>query len=188
MARLFYSSNLASDSYFWEVRRLLDGDAEFSPRHSFIQAVAGQPPRGYERAVLEQGRAPAEFLASVGMVESERAQRRARLAAADGDAALYSAVPSLSQGVRVQRKPVLGEGEFVWGYALTTDIQPEGTPCSGLVASMVSVIDGRTTVAQILTRLKDGSDPDQAAQIERNVLTALQILYVDGAVADLAGL
>ncbi|MCH8226522.1 MAG: hypothetical protein IIC97_11715 [Chloroflexi bacterium] len=53
---------------------------------------------------------------------------------------------------------------------------------------MVSVIDGRTTVAQILARLKDGSDPDQAAQIERNVLTALQILYVDGAVADLAGL
>ena len=193
MARLFYSSNLASDSYFWEARRLLDSEGQFSPRHSFIRAVAGQPPRGYERAVLEQGRAPAEFLASVGEVESERAQRRARLAAtgipsAVGDAALYRAVPSLSQGVQVQRKPVLGEGEFLWGYALTSDGQPEGTPCSGLVASMVSLIDGRTSVDQILDRLKDGSDEEQSAQIERGVLSALQILYVDGAVEDLAGL
>ena len=193
MARLFYSSNLASDSYFWEARRLLDGDGQFSPRHSFIRAVAGQPTRGYERAVLEQGRAPAEFLASVGAVESEREQRRARLTAAgipsaEGDAALYRAVPSLSQGVQVQRKPVLGEGEFVWGYALTTEGQPEGTPCSGLVATMVSLIDGQTSVAQLLARLKDGSDADQAAQIEGSVPAALQILYVDGAVAELAGL
>ena len=193
MARLFYSSNLASDSYFWEARRLLDGDGEFSPRHSFIRAVAGQPPRGYERAVLEQGRAPAEFLASLGVVESERAQRRTRLKAAGipsagGGAALYGAVPSLSQGVQVKRKPVLGEGEFVWGYVLTTEGQPEGTPCSGLVATMVSIIDGRTTVAQMLARLKDGSDQEQAAQIERGVLAALQILYADGAVAELAGL
>ena len=193
MARLFYSSNLASDSYFWEARRLLDGDGQFSPRHSFIRAVAGQPPRGYERAVLEQGRAPSEFLASVGVVESERAQRQAHLTAcgissAVGDAALYRAVPSLSQGVQVQRKPVLGEGEFVWGYALTTEGQPEGTPCSALVATMVSLIDGRTTVAQMLARLRDGSDTGQEAQIERSVLAALQILYVDGAVAELAGL
>ena len=193
MARLFYSSNLASGSYFWEARRLLDGDGQFSPRHSFIQAVAGQPPRGYERAVLEHGRAPAEFLASVGAVESERARRQARLMAAsipsaDGNAAIYRAVPSMAQRVRVQRKPVLGEGEFVWGYALTTEGQPEGTPCSDLVATMVSFIDGRTTVAQLLARLKDGSNDEQGAQIERGVLAALQILYVDGAVAELAGL
>ena len=187
MARLFYSSNLASDSYFWEARRLLDGDGQFSPRHSFIRAVAGQPPRGYERAVLNQGRAPAEFLASVGVVESERAQRRAHLKAV-GDAALYRAVPSLSKGVQVQRKPVLGEGEFVWGYALTTEGQPEGAPCSDLVATMVSLIDGRTSVAQMLARLRDGSDARQADQIERSVLAALQILYVDGAVAEMAGL
>ena len=53
---------------------------------------------------------------------------------------------------------------------------------------MVSLIDGRTTVDQMLARLKDGSDEEQAAQIERGVLAALQILYVDGAVAELAGL
>ena len=49
MARLFYSSNLSADSYFWEARRLIDGSTDFSPRQAFIQAVAGQPPQGYER-------------------------------------------------------------------------------------------------------------------------------------------
>ena len=32
MARLFYSSNLSVDSYFWEARRLVDGSTGFSPR------------------------------------------------------------------------------------------------------------------------------------------------------------
>ena len=63
MVRLFYSSNRTVDSYFWEARRILerdDGeDSGLSPRASFIQAVAGQPARGYERMVLERGAAPA---------------------------------------------------------------------------------------------------------------------------------
>ena len=49
MARLFYSSNLSSSSYFWEARRLTGRNAAFTPRQAFIRAVAGQPPRGYER-------------------------------------------------------------------------------------------------------------------------------------------
>ena len=57
MARLFYSSNLTSDSYFWEARRIV-GESEYTPRQSFIQAVAGQPPRGYERVVLDRGKPP----------------------------------------------------------------------------------------------------------------------------------
>ena len=82
MAKLFYSSNRTVDSYFWEARRILEADASLSPRHAFIQAVAGQPPRGYERAVLEHGELPPEFAASVRQVEGERAQRRARFQAA----------------------------------------------------------------------------------------------------------
>ena len=57
MARLFYSTNLTSDSYFWEARRIT-GENEYTPRQSFIQAVAGQPPRGYERVVLDRARRP----------------------------------------------------------------------------------------------------------------------------------
>ena len=57
LARLFYSSNRAVDSYFWEARRII-GDDDHESRRSFIRAVAGQAPRGYERAVLDKGHLP----------------------------------------------------------------------------------------------------------------------------------
>ena len=50
----------------WEARRLLGQEDILSPRHAFIHAVAGQPPRGYERVVL----AAFEF-APDGLVLSE---------------------------------------------------------------------------------------------------------------------
>ncbi len=59
MAKLFYSSNRTTESYFWEARRILGESGEgYTPRQDFIRAVAGQPPQGYERAVLAQGELP----------------------------------------------------------------------------------------------------------------------------------
>jgi flavin-dependent dehydrogenase len=190
MAALFYASNRTVDSYFWEARRLL-GNGDLSPRQAFIHAVAGQPPRGYERVVLEHGEAPPAFAHQVRLVESERAARRARLKATIGHpdirhTVLYRAVPHLAAGVQVERKPVLAEGEFVWGYVLTTAGYPEGTPCSRLVASLVSLIDGRTSVAGLLAKLCHGREAlPEGSQITHAALTALQILYVDGTIADL---
>jgi hypothetical protein len=97
-------------------------------------------------------------------------------------------VPQLAPGVTVQRKPILAAGEFVWGYVLTTAGYPEGTPCSSLVATLVAGIDGRTSVAELLARLCADKDAAQTAQIAASVLTALQILYIDGTIADLHGL
>ena len=145
MARLFSSSNLSAESYFWEARRITNA-GEYSPRHSFIQAVAGQPPRGYERVGLDRGQAPDEFIESVRAVESERRARTAWLSALAGDPQrnqLRNAVPHLAEGVRVERKPVLAEGEFVRGDVLNTVSQPEGTPCSPLVAAVIDEIDGQ---------------------------------------------
>jgi FAD-dependent halogenase len=189
MAALFYSSNRTTDSYFWEARRLL-GNGDLSPRQAFIQAVAGQPPRGYERVVLEHGEAPPEFVQSVRLVESERAERRAHLAAAQTHAdiqhtALYRAVPHLAAGVRLEQRPVLASGEFVWGHVLITAGYPEGTPCSRLVARLLSLIDGSTSVAELLTKLCAGRETaHERAQAVRAALTALQILYIDGSIAD----
>jgi hypothetical protein len=101
---------------------------------------------------------------------------------------LYHTVPRLAPGVQVQRKPVIAAGEFVWGDVLITAGYPEGMPCSRLVAEMVSRIDGRMSVADVLARLSQGSDATQRAQITTHVLTALQILYVDGTIADFSGL
>ena len=82
----------------------------------------------------------------------------------------------------------MGKGEFEWGYVVTGPENPEGTPCSGLVAKMVSLIDGMSSVGELLVRLREGLDENQATRIEDNALSALQILFVDGAVEELTGL
>ena len=193
MARLFYSSNLTADSYFWEARKLLEGAGNFSPRHAFIQAVAGQPPRGYERVVLDQGQAPPDFVASVQEVEAERARRRqtwqAALDRAQGsNYCLLNTVPRLAPEIEVQRKAVLGQGEFVWGHVLTTISHPEGTPCSPLVAGLAALIDGHTSVDELIATMRSQGNAGQPPQIEQSVLATLEILYVDGTVAELKGL
>jgi flavin-dependent dehydrogenase len=189
MAVLFYSSNRTVDSYFWEARRLL-GNTDLSPRQAFLHAVAGQPPRSYERMVLERGEAPAEFVHSVRLLESARAARHAQLATILNQTDIqrttfYRTVPGLDAGVKVERQPILAEGEFVWGYVLRTSGYPEGIPCSGLIARLVSLIDGATSVGALVAKLGDGREANERALIERHVLTALQILYVDGTIADL---
>jgi len=175
LARLFYSSNRTADSYFWEARRLLDDDPSLTPRQSFIQAVAGQPPRGYERAVLSHGLAPAAFGRSVTDVQAERRWRREH-------PLLRGARPQLAEGVLLQRQPVLADGDFVWGYGLVTDGHPEGLPCSGLVARLLHGLDGNLTVAQAIASLCQGLEPAAARPVEQAALEALQILYVDGAI------
>ena len=187
MARLFYSSNLTTESYFWEARRITNTD-EYSPRHSFIQAVAGQPPRGYERVVLDRGQAPEEFIESVRAVETERLARTQWLAALATDTQrnqILNAVPRLADGISVLHKPVLAEGEFIPGQVLNTVSQPEGTPCSPLVAAVVGQIDGQKSVSDIVDGLGQHLDQAGHAQLEDAVSRTVEILYVDGTVAGL---
>jgi len=180
MAQLFYASNRTVDSYFWEARQLLGAPEALSPRHAFIRGVAGQPPRGYERVVLDQGHAPDAFVDSLRLVESERVERRQRWE--QGLTHLYEAVPQLAADVHVQRKPVIAAGEFVWGDVLINASYPEGLPCSRLVAILVSRIDGQRSVAELLAQLCEGSEAAQSEKIVASVLATLRILYVDGTV------
>ena len=177
LARLFYSSNRTADSYFWEARRILDGDESLSPRNAFIRAVAGQPPRGYERAVLEQGELPPAFLASLDSVEGERERRRREAGVAD----LSARSLRLADGVRLERKPVLAGGEFRWGYVLSTPDRPEGAECGELVAVLVSRLDGQANAGDVIEQILDGVAPNQRKQVAEAARSALQILYVDGA-------
>ncbi len=189
LAKLFYSSNRTVDSYFWEARRLLAADSDLSDRQAFIRAVAGQPPQGYERAVLKHGEAPDDLLMGVSRIELERASRRKWFSSVTADSEtvptpIFNMAPCLARQVNVQTRPVLGEGEFVWGHVLTSPSQPEGTPCSGMVARMVSLINGHNMVADILAELGDGMNEGQNTQIVASAMTALQILYVDGAITE----
>ena len=175
LARLFYSSNRTADSYFWEARRLLDDDPSLTPRQSFIQLVAGQPARGYERVALSRGLPPSAFGDSVAAVESERQRRR--------EQGLQPDIPlRLADGVRLQRQPVLAEERFVWGVGLVTDAHPEGIPCSALVSQLLSRLDGEETAPDAIASLCKGMEPSMAMQAERAAAEALELLYVDGAI------
>ena len=189
MAQLFYSSNRSADSYFWEARRLLGQEAILSPRHAFIQAVTGQTPRGYERAVLAQGETPTQFVDSVRLVEAQRLKRQQRFAAlrqADpGLTRLMHTVPRLADGVTVQHKPVIAAGEFIRGEVLITAGYPEGLPCSRLVARMVALINGQRSVTDLLANLCATAETAEHEQIAAGALAALEILYIDGTIADL---
>jgi len=186
LAKLFYASNRSVESYFWEARRILGADDSLSPRQAFVQAVAGQPPQGYERVVLERGEAPAGFAEGVRALEDARTERNTRATTVLADAKLLPRlVPVLAEGARLEKKPVLGEGEFVWGLVLSTPARPEGTPLSGLLARAVSLIDGRCSVADLLQTLAQALPAEQAARVPASVLTALRILYTDGAIAEL---
>ena len=187
MAKLFYSSNRTTESYFWEARRILgEGADAYSPREDFIRAVAGQPPQGYERVVLAQGELPQPFIDGVRRTESDLAARQARLTEA-GDA-LSGAVPRLAADAKIAPKPVLGPDEFEWGYVLTSNTRPEGVACSGPVAELLRRIDGRRTVAKLIQSMTATYPRDARARVSEQLLFAVRTLYVEGAIEELAGL
>jgi len=188
MAALFYASNRTSDSYFWEARRITQTSDEVSPREAFIAAVAGQPPQGYERVVLERGEAPLDFVEGVAAVEQEREHRdteMARLidAAWPDRSPMLDAVPVLADGVTLARKPVIGDGQFEWGAVISSSSRPQGAPISTLIAALASRIDGSRPVRDLLDDLLEGVDPQQRAQLLPGLLAALRVLYVDGMIA-----
>ena len=195
LAKLFYSSNRTVDSYFWEARRLPGSEKDSSPRRAFIQSVAGQPPRGYERAVLERGQLPSDFMSEIGEIQGERARRSAEAKAAlagTGTAGpvLNQLVPILSQGVRVERMPVLGDGQFRWGYVLTTPDKPEGTECSPLVAALLfEMQEGAAKegapVEALLENLQRQFSSMAPEKLEKDLLATIGILYTDGAIDQL---
>ena len=189
MAALFYASNRTSESYFWEARRIVDSSDGVSPRAAFIAAVAGQPPQGYERVVLERGEAPPDFVEGVAAIETERARRDAEMvrlidSAWPDRSPMLDAVPTLASGVTLARKPVVGDGQFEWGAVVTSHTRPQGAPISMLIAALATRIDGQSTVRELLDDLLEGVDTQQRAQLLPGLLTALRVLYVDGMISD----
>ncbi|MCY3733815.1 MAG: tryptophan 7-halogenase, partial [Chloroflexi bacterium] len=161
MAALFYASNRTSDSYFWEARRITQTSNDVSPREAFIAAVAGQPPQGYERVVLERGEAPPDFVEGVAAVEIERAERDAAMAKLIDSAwpdrsPMLDAVPALASGVTLARKPVIGDGQFEWGAVISSPTRPQGAPISVLIAALATRIDGQRPVRDLVNDLLEG--------------------------------
>ncbi|MCY3601940.1 MAG: tryptophan 7-halogenase [Chloroflexi bacterium] len=184
MARLFYGSNRTVDSYFWETRRITGADESTPARLAFVRAVAGQPPVGYERAVLARGEAPRSFTEAVSAVERGREERAAGFDERFGDGLprILSAIPSLVPQARLERKPIVGEGEFVWGQVITTPERPEGAPVSDLIALVVGQIDGRRAIGDLFDRLGARLSPEAFDQLRPGIVQALRLLYVEGVI------
>ena len=188
MAALFYASNRTADSYFWEARRIVGGEDPVTAREAFIAAVAGQPPQGYERVVLERGEAPPDFVQGVAAVEQQRAERE-RAAAALIDrhwperSPLLDCVPILAEGVQLERRPVVGDGEFEWGAVVSSPSRPHGAPISLIVARLLQGLDGAQSARQIIDAMLHSLPDEQRAQLLPGLLTALRVLYVDGMIA-----
>ena len=178
LARLFYASNRTVESYFWEARRII-GDDDRESRRSFIRAVAGQAPRGYERAVLDKGHLPTDLTHAIQEIESGRLQR-----SRDFDHnTIHNTIPKLTPGARLEKGLTFADDQFQWSPLLITPDRPEGAPISQLVAALVSRIDGHHTTTQILSRLTAGIESaDQRERATEAITASLRILHTDGAV------
>ncbi len=191
LARLFYASNRSVDSYFWEARRILRAEDAATPRDAFIRAAAGQPPKGYERVVIDRGDAPPEFANELRAFQGARAARQRRVAAACGArgmAALLQTVPVLADDVRIEQMPVLGEGEFTWGNVVTAPGRSDHPPVSALVQRIIEAIDGQKTAGTIGEQIADGLGAERHERLLEAAVRAIEILYVDGLIAELHGL
>ena len=186
LARLFYDSNRTVDSYFWETRRITGVDESTPARLAFVRAVAGQPPVGYERAVLAHGETPRGFTEAVSAVEHRREERAAAFDERFGDGLprLLAAVPALVPQARLERKPIVGEGEFAWGQVLVTPERTEGAPVSDLVALVIAQIDGHRTVGDLFERLGTRLPSEALDQLRPGIVQALRLLHVEGVIAE----
>ncbi|MCY4653864.1 MAG: hypothetical protein OXC95_11950, partial [Dehalococcoidia bacterium] len=126
-----------------------------------------------------KGHLPADLTDAIHQIESGRTQR-----SRDFDhIPIHDAVPKLAPGARLERGLTFAEDQFQWSVLLLSPNRPEGAPVSQLVAALVSCVDGRLTVAQILERLTAGIESaDQKQLASEAITTALRILHTDGAV------
>ncbi len=175
LAMLFYSSNRAQDSYFWEARRLT-GATHRDPRSAFVRAVSGQAAAGYERSVLRHGVLPEDFSTAL---EQELAERDARRMRPDAGTRLRMAA-----GLEVRAAAVLGDGCFEPGYVIAGPHRDD-LPVSPLVASLGHHARGDTLDA-IAARIAIANDAD-TERVREAVVAAAELLIADGALEALSG-
>ena len=184
MAQLFYSSNMLNDSYFWSARKNLPEFAHYSPRHAFIRAVAGQPPHGYERAVLTKGAMPSSFVASVKEVEDSRKERmeylsQFKLAETNELSDFWEKIPVLNNKVEIVNKYILGTGKFVESTCILTESNPEGIPCSTFVKEIIDHINGTSNVRSISNYILSKQPTGNKSSLLQNIYNTICILYAD---------
>jgi flavin-dependent dehydrogenase len=183
MASLFYATNRTTDSAFWRDRRRVLLPTSGPEREAFIRIVAGQPPIGYERSVIERGEPPPWLLDAIRGHETSINERRTSVTAVR--AKLAGSVPTLRPDVEVRMTAVPDRARFVRGHALFSTARPEGLPVSALVAQAIGAIDGTRTVSALTEEIRATLSASDPVSIARVVEEAVATLYADGMIARL---
>ena len=79
-------------------------------------------------------------------------------------------------------KPVLGDGEFQWGYVLITPDRPQGTECSRLVSELVSLMLTKSSLIRIWNTIQTKFENMDSKRLEKDILNTISILYTDGTI------
>ena len=96
--------------------------------------------------------------------------------------AISQLTPILIDGTKIEVKPVLGDGEFQWGYVLITPDRPEGTECSRLVSELVSLMLTKSSLATIWNKLRNKFANMDSKRLEIDILNTISILYTDSTI------
>ena len=158
MAKLFYGTNRARDSYFWEARRLT-GESHLEPRTAFIRAISGEAAFQVERSALSHAALPENFARAL----DEHAPTE------NGTPALPPLSTRLRRapGLVVRAQAVLGDGRFEMGHVIA------GNGRDDLPVSRIAADVARCTCGGPLGELLPGVDREA-------LLSTAQALIADG--------
>ena len=146
--------------------------------------MSGQSVRGYERVALERGELPNEFMSAINLHNEESEKRNAHLLKIQNS--IQMQVPTLSNEVKLEKKPILSEGEFQWGTVITTPFRKEGVPCSNLVANLLMKIDGKKSLIDIVDDLSRSASESAKEKLLKYSIDTISILYVEGVIDNLS--
>ena len=150
-----------------------------------MKVVGGQPPQGYERAVIERGEVPDGILNDVKRMESyleERKNTTERLTQ-DGGKELLESIPSLPSHIRLVQKPILSGQEYKQVSQLVVEGQDtltHGYPLTAVMADLISRIDGGTILSDIIGQFESDHGVADKGAMNAVVLKTLPELITIG--------
>jgi hypothetical protein len=132
---------------------------------------------------LERGELPNEFMSAISLHNKKSEDRNAELLFIQDS--ILEKIPCLASEAKLEKKPVLSEGEFKWGTIITTPYRKEGVPCSNLVANLLMKIDGEKSIRKILENLSTSASEDTRKQLLKYSIEAISILFIEGVIDSL---
>ena len=162
------------------------GDA--TPREAFVRVVGGQPPHGYERAVIEHGELPADIVAEVRRRDLRAEQRRAQTATLTAEpGALFRATPTLPRRVRLEQTQDLSGAAYKQAFRLVVEGAElsDGYPVTAVMAACIGKMDGRRTLGEVIDAVDAENALSGAARLRRIVERDLPTL-IDAGLVDVA--